>query len=222
MSEIVSGVDSSSACTSSSITCLVSEGISFVGRYYSRTTQIAGKKLTESEAVLLCQAGLHIVTVYEDGPTSYSYFSATRGTADAQGALQQAAAIGQPHGSAIYFTVDYNAAASDISGNITAYFAAICAVLKGTYAVGVYGSGAVCTAILQAGYAHNAWLSQSTGWSGYSQFTAWNVKQGPETSVCGLNSDTDVAHGDFGAFRLLQAPSTSEPPEAEESTPASD
>ena len=30
----------------------------------------------------------------------------------------------------------------------------------------------------------------------------WAIKQGPEKSVCGLNSDTDVAQGDFGAFTL--------------------
>src|SRR6185503_19809519 len=93
---LLSGVDSSSACTTAALGCLQSSGIAFVGRYYSSTTQIAGKKLTQSEAQLILSAGMHIVTVYEDGPTSYSYFSASRGTADAQGALQQAAAVGQP------------------------------------------------------------------------------------------------------------------------------
>lgn len=200
MGDIVTGVDSSSACTPATVPCLQSAGVSFVGRYYSRTTHIAGKKLTASEAALLSQAGFQIVAVYEDGPTSYSYFSAARGTADGEGALAQAQAVGQPHGSTIYFTVDYDATASDIAGNITAYFEALRAALNGTYVVGVYGSGAVCTAILGAGYASMAWLAQSTGWSGYSQFTDWAIKQGPEQAVCGLNSDSDVAHGAFGAF----------------------
>ncbi|HEU4886922.1 MAG TPA: glycoside hydrolase domain-containing protein [Thermoanaerobaculia bacterium] len=202
MGDIVTGVDASSACTSSTITCLQSEGISFVGRYYSRTTHIEGKKLTQSEAALLSAARLQIVTVYEDGPTSYSYFSASRGTADAGGAIEQAEAIGQPKGSAIYFTVDYDAAPDEITGNITAYFEAIAAALNGTYVVGVYGSGAVCTAITEAGYAHFAWLAQSTGWSGYSQFNTWAIKQGPEQPICGLNSDSDVANGEFGAFTV--------------------
>src|SRR6266850_1446020 len=104
MENTLSGVDSSSACVSSTITCLQSAGISFVGRYYSRTTQIPGKKLTTAEAALISNGGMQIVAVYEDGPTSYSYFSAARGSADATGALAQAAAIGQPSGSAIYFT----------------------------------------------------------------------------------------------------------------------
>jgi hypothetical protein len=201
---MLSGVDSSSACTSSAIECLLSSGISFVGRYYSRTTHIEGKKLTASEAQLISNAGLQLVTVYEDGPTSYSYFSASRGADDAAGALAQAAAIGQPAGSAIYFTVDYDAASSEIAGNITAYFEAIANAL-GDYHVGVYGSGSVCAAITDAGYATYAWLAQSTGWSGYSDFTAWAIKQGAEGSVCGLNSDTDTAQGDFGAFTLASA-----------------
>jgi len=198
----LSGLDSSSACTSSTIACLNSNGIAFVGRYYSRTTHVEGKKLTASEAKLIAGGGMQIVAVYEDGPTGYSYFSASRGTADANGALAQAAAVGQPHGSAIYFTVDYDAAASEIAENITAYFQAVAAAIGGAYAVGVYGSGAVCTAILNAGLAKLAWLAQSTGWTGFAEFTQWAIKQGPEQSVCGLNSDTDVAQGNFGGFSV--------------------
>ena len=202
MGDVVNGVDASSACTSTTISCLQSEGISFVGRYYSRTTKIEGKKLTASEAALLSAAGLQIVAVYEDGPTSYAYFSEDRGAADAEGALLQAEAVGQPAGSAIYFTVDYDASADEIADQITAYFVALNTTLTGSYIVGVYGSGAVCSAITKAGLAQLAWLAQSTGWSGYSEFTAWAIKQGPEKAVCGLNSDTDVAHGDFGAFTV--------------------
>jgi len=204
MGDILSGVDSSSACTSSTVPCLQSAGIAFVGRYYSRTTQIPGKKLTESEALMLSEAGLWLVAVYEDGPTSYSYFSAARGTEDGQSAIAQAEVVGQPKGTCIYFTVDYNATASDIAGNITAYFKAVAAALSGVYTVGVYGSGATCSAMLKAGLAHLGWLSQSTGWDGYSQFSTWVIKQGPEQAICGLNSDSDIAHGDFGAFRVPQ------------------
>jgi hypothetical protein len=202
MENTVSGVDSSSACTPSTITCLQGEGIAFVCRYYSRTTKIQGKKLTASEASLISNGGMQIVAVYEDGPTSYGYFSAARGSADASGALAQAAAIGQPPGSAIFFTVDYDAAAAEIADQITAYFKAVVTTINGAYRVGVYGSGNVCTAIRNAGLSGLAWLAQSTGWGGYAAFTEWAIKQGPEQSVCGLNSDTDVAQGDFGGFKL--------------------
>ena len=74
--------------------------------------------------------------------------------------------------------------------------------MSGTYVVGVYGSGAVCAAITGAGLAQLAWLAQSTGWSGYAQFTNWVIKQGPEQPVCGLSSDSDIAHGSFGEFMV--------------------
>lgn len=198
----MSGVDASSACKASTVKCLVGNGIEFVGRYYSRTTQIQGKKITKKEAQTISNGGLQLVALYEDGPTDCEYFSASRGTADAQGALQQAAAIGQPKGSAIYFTVDYDAATDDIEGAIDEYFAAVASAIGSAYVVGVYGSGEVCAAITNAGYAKLAWLAQSAGWSGYSRFTDWAIKQGPEQSVCGLNSDTDIAHGDYGGFTL--------------------
>jgi len=198
----IQGVDSSSACDAGSIACLQGKGIGFVGRYYSRMTHIAGKVLSPAEAQLLSAANLTIVAVYEDGPTSAAYFSAARGAADANGAMQQAAAVGQPAGSAIYFTVDYDAAPADIAGAISQYFAAVAATIGGKFQVGVYGSGAVCTAMLNAGSATLAWLAQSTGWTGHAQFNAWAIKQGPEQSVCGLNSDTDVARDDFGGFTL--------------------
>ncbi len=202
MSDITSGLDASSATDSDSLACLEQAGIGFIGRYYSRTTQIEGKKLTQSEAQLISQSGLLIVAVYEDGPTSYSYFSAARGTQDAQTAIEQAEAIGQPKGTPIYFTVDYNATQSDVDGNITAYFQAVNQALGGLYAVGVYGSGLTCMTILGAQLATFGWLSQSTGWTGYSNFSTWNIKQGPEHSVCGLNSDLDDGHGDFGGFTV--------------------
>ena len=202
MGDIVTGVDSSSACTSSSIACLLSSGMSFVGRYYSRTTHIEGKKLTQSEAVLISQSGLQLVAVYEDGPTSSSCLSGEGGAEDGDGGIARAQAVGQPAGSVIYFTVDYDATAADIAGGITAYFSALDAALSGLYVVGVYGSGAVSTAMTAPGLAKIAWLAQSTGWTGYSQFTNWAIKQGPEQSVCTLNSDSDIAHGEFGAFTV--------------------
>ena len=195
-----SGVDSSSSVTATALSCLQAGGYTFVGRYYSRTTHIEGKKLTAAEAQLLAEGGMEIVSVYEDAPTESSYFSADRGAEDAATALEQADLAGQPEGTAIYFSIDYDASSADIEGCITAYFEAIDKALAGTYAVGVYGSGATCTAIMNAGLAKYAWLAQSSGWSGYHTFDGWAIKQGAEQSVCGLDSDLDEAQADFGAW----------------------
>ena len=201
MADLSWGLDSSGACASSALSSLRLLHVRFIGRYYSRTTTHPDKVLTRAEAQLISQSKIRIVTVYEDAPTSGSYFSADRGAKDAAGALQQAAAAGQPEGSAIYFTVDYDAPPSDHAA-IVAYFTAVASTIGSKYRVGVYGSGDICTLILDAGFAGLAWLAQSTGWSGYEAFTRWNINQGPETSVCGLNSDLDVARGDFGAFMV--------------------
>ena len=48
-----------------------------------------------------------------------------------------------------------------------------------------------------------AWLAQSTGWGGTKTFTRWNIRQGIETTVCGLDSDLDESVADFGAFRVV-------------------
>lgn len=202
MASTLNGVDLPATLTAANITCLQTNGISFVGRYYSNTTHIQGKVLTASEASLISQNGLQIVAVFEDAPTSASYFSSARGTSDAQAAMTQAAAAGQPEGTAIYFTVDYDASASDIAGVVTQYFQALAAALNGKYILGVYGSGATCAAMTGNGTAAMAWLAQSTGWSGYANFTNWVIKQGPESTVCGLGVDTDTAQGNFGAFTV--------------------
>lgn len=199
MSTLV-GLDSTTRCTPDVAKQLKDNAYQFVGRYYSRTTKIDGKKLTRDEALTISQAGLQIVAVYEDGPTNYTYFSAARGTADAQGAIQQAAAVGQPAGTAIYFTVDYDAAASEIAGNITDYFKAINAAVGDQFIVGVYGSGATCQAILSAGLAKLAWLSCSTSWMGTKSFTNWTIKQDNPKTIFGLNADPDQANEDLGGF----------------------
>ena len=198
----VAGLDTTNQLTAGVAAELKANGYDFVGRYYSRTTKIAGKKLTRSEALVICQAGLRLVAVYEDAPTAYSYFSAARGTLDAQTAIAQAADAGQPDRSAIYFTVDYDAAADEIAGQITSYFQALNAAIGTQFIVGVYGSGATCQAILDAGLAGLAWLSCSTAWDGSKTFDRWAIKQGNPATIFGLNADPDQAAGDFGAFAV--------------------
>lgn len=121
-------------------------GYDFVARYLSRDSW---KVISPDESKQLSSAGLAIVLIYEDSPTSVSYFSDSRGHSDGARAAEQAAAIGGNSGTTIYFAVDYNAEDQEITGAITNYFHGVATSLRtfatelGTFfRIGVYGSGA--------------------------------------------------------------------------------
>lgn len=177
-----------------------STGYDFVGRYLSKSTW---KLISPQEAAALKAAGLSIVLVYEDGPTSAIYFSSGRGTSDAARSIAQARALGAPRGTAIYFAVDYDASAADVTGPIAAYFKEVAATLAADssgYVVGIYGSGRACQAISTAGSAHFTWRAQSTGWAGYQLSLPWSITQGIATMACTLSVDLDsTGPGSYGA-----------------------
>ncbi|MDO3412387.1 DUF1906 domain-containing protein [Saccharibacillus sp. CPCC 101409] len=184
-------------------------GYHFVCRYYNRNRP--QKNLVKAEAQALSAVGLSIVAVWENGfPTSAAYFNYETGKKDgADAAAYARGTIGQPDGSPIYFTVDYDASAADLAGPVHAYFTGLLESLaaeKGGrtgYAAGVYGSGQTCEQIRAAFPAiQYAWLAESGGWSGSRQFSAWNLKQLQTETVCGLSVDTNQSNGDGGGFRL--------------------
>ncbi len=201
MGDINSGVDSSSVITPSAAHCLAQLGFTFVVRYY-RSHKSSASRLTREEALTISAAGLNIVVVFEYAGTKASYFTAEQASMDVKDALQQVAEVQQPVGSAIYFAVDYNATADDIDGPVTNYFTVVNAALRPRYLPGVYGSGATCAAMLAAGLADVAWLSQSAGFLGTPGFTNWSIKQGLPHKFCGLDTDPDDAHGLYGGFTI--------------------
>lgn len=196
-----------SANTAALASQLPGAGMSFAARYYSAGSS---KNLTVAEAQALSAAGIQIVAVYEDSNDAVGHFSASTGTAQANRALQLAAEIGQPAGSAIYFAVDYDATQADVNGPITQYFQAVKAAFDGAgtqYRIGVYGGGMVCQAIQQAGLAELTWLAQSTGFPGYLSFrpNANIVQLWPSRTILNghLGVDDDIAQTeDFGAFTV--------------------
>jgi peptidoglycan hydrolase-like protein with peptidoglycan-binding domain len=177
-------------------------GMKFVIRYYSRSLS---KVLTKAEATALCAAGMQLVVVYEDLDTLES-ITAANAAIHASVALQQAAAVGQPKGSAIYFAVDLNPAADQIGGQVMEYFHAVHTALAPSYDVGIYSSGLTCRLIRDAGFAKFTWLSQSTSFEEYQAFLpqADIVQAAPARDlVKGLNIDDDISQSAaFGAFTL--------------------
>jgi Domain of unknown function (DUF1906) len=199
MGDINTGVDSSSVVTPSAAKCLAQLGFTFVARYY-RSHKSKLNHLTREEALAIVAAGLNLVAVFEYAGTKGPYFTADQAAMDVKDALAQAAEVEQPMGSAIYFAVDYNATLDDIDGPVTDYFQVVSDMLRPKYLPGVYGSGATCKALLAAGLADFAWLSQSVGFLGTPGFTAWSIKQGMPHQFCGLDTDPDDAHGIYGEF----------------------
>jgi hypothetical protein len=59
------------------------------------------------------------------------------------------------------------------------------------YAIGVYGSGATCSALLDRDLAIYTWLAESRGWLGFGSFNRWSIKQGLEVTIGGLEADAD-------------------------------
>jgi hypothetical protein len=195
--------------------CLRQAGIDFAFRYYSLTTHQPEKRLTRAEAEALCAAGIQLGAVYEDGPTAASYFTEARGRQDLANAIRFAGDLGQPEGSAIYFTVDYDAPAVDTSGPVLEYFQAI-GDSPTPYAIGVYGSGAVCDFIKQqCPFVRYSWLAESRGWRGSKTYTGWAVQQSTSTTaLCSLVTqgyEDNQAPGDFGGFVIAQAATASIP-----------
>ena len=189
--------------TSNMVEELRGSRIDFVARYYRDPTSSL-PALSSQEARKLASLGLKIVAVWEQNSPDPENLSYSSGYSDAFSAYKQAKAIGQPAGSAIYFAIDFNAHELEPAKE---YFRGIAAGLtaasggRAEYKVGVYGSGAVCDAIKQAGLARYSWLTKSTSWDGSLDYIDWNIKQG-EALPFSFDNDSDEARGDYGGFQL--------------------
>jgi len=198
-------------------------GVKTVIRYYSRDTGRPSKRLSRQEARRFTSAGLRVGAVHEarrgDLIESFTKELGNLDGAHAQG--YGASEIGQPAGSAIYFAVDLDASAAQIRDAVLPYFQGIAdafgAAVEGQprYKVGVYGSGAACAAVLDAGLAELAWLAQSRGWAGFKAFQdskRWSMRQLMQIRIDEVDCDPDEANperSEIGDF-FLETPSEHE------------
>ena len=187
-------------------------GCEFVARYYSRNLR---KNLSASEAKALTAAGIGIVSVWEAAGDHLGAFSAAQGTADADAAMQSAVSVGQPIGSTIFFAVDMDVGVADLASHIMPYFVAVNAALKDRYAVGVYGSGLVCTALAARNLVTRTWLGGAMGWSGSRGYASWDIRQGLPSDPWGFGFQIDPDEskgGNFGQWSVAAAPVPIDPP----------
>lgn len=204
--ESVAGMDSRTNC-SPFTDRIFGEGMKFVARYYSH---VSSKTLTPAEAQQLSSREIGLIAVFQDSNNSVDLFSTDIGESQAAKALELAAAIGQPAGTAIYFAVDFDPTLANVQGPISDYFNALqgtLATAPAQYVLGVYGSGLTCRVLRDSGLATFTWLSCSTGFREYSTFRpqADIVQLAPERNLFDgqLSIDDDIAQSEeFGVFRV--------------------
>jgi LysM repeat protein len=154
----MSMIDCATKLTSVYCDVLVKNGVTHVGRYLP-TTDWKGLSLVEVEVIK--EAGLNLISIYEKGSTKASYFTKEQGVEDANHAYQLAKSLNQPEGTAIYFTVDYDAQTKDFAG-ILNYFQGVKDTLQ-SYKVGVYGKFETIVLIQTKKLADYFW--QTYAWS---------------------------------------------------------
>jgi len=193
---------------SGKIQTLKDRGVTAVGRYY--TSLNSSKKLEKPEAQKISAANIKIFVVYEDHGDPE--LTEDKGRADATAALQQAQAIGQPEGSAIYFALEHlpNGYTHNHIPGIKLYVNGLKAVIGNKYKLGVYSDGVVCDALLSSGQCDFAWLSASMGFEGSKKFFEsgrWVLAQKTplDQDWNGLSIDINDAKPEFGAFSLPPA-----------------
>lgn len=204
---LISGIDCPFNCTRL-VDQIRSINAKFVGRYY-RPTKSKWPSLTLSEARAISSAGLDIITLWENESDSLARFSFSAGEDDGMLADKYARSAGQPVETPIYFTVDFDCSKAQISGALNDYFRGVAAGLNTagaedfTYDIGVYGSGEVCSWLLEHNRVSHTWLAQSTGWGGYKGFAGWNIRQRWSKSKP-FDHDLDEARPGCGFFRVTQ------------------
>lgn len=188
------GIDCAQPLTANDAAGIAAAGYAFAARYLV-PAGYAWKRLTRAEAEAISDAGLRIISVYETTANRPAGGTAN-GHTDGKSAYQEAVAIGQPAGTAIYFAVDYDAQPKDYDA-IEAYLRAATAELGTSYKTGVYGSYAVVEEMYKRGAADHYW--QTYAWSrGHRSAHAnvWQYLNG--ATVAGLTVDLNESYGNEG------------------------
>jgi len=187
------GIDCAVPLTAEKAKEMAAAGMRFVCRYLVPVS-MAWKRLTRAEAEAITAAGMKIVSVFQRGANDAAG-GAPNGTRDGKAAYQEAKAIGQPAGTAIYFAVDFDAQPKDYDA-IEAYLRAAAKELPG-YNVGVYGSYAVVEEMARRGACAHFW--QTYAWSKGRLSAATNIYQYKNgQTLAGHTVDFNESFGDEG------------------------
>lgn len=191
--------------TSKHIPLLREHGVQVIGRYYARCVgegQWESKRMTEDEVEELLDAGFAILSIYQYWNNSEIKFdglhelrgnivptltkdcskaetgrsASEEGRLDAEAAVKQAQAVGQPKGTAIYFGVDFSfpyrePRKSEYTEKMLKYFRAVRLILnEAGYKLGSYGNGYAHSVLMREGLVDFTWLSPSQAHLGSVDF----------------------------------------------------
>lgn len=213
------GFDTASTITEAVLRRAVAMGVGFVGIYY--------KYMTPELVALVSRYGLKIISIYET-TAQRALGGAVAGDYDGRQALALAHKFGQLVGAVIMFTADWDEQASQ-NATVLAYLTAAKAALNGYARIGIYGNGALCQAMLDAGVADLTWLAGGSGMRDTKAFAA----SGRATIVqdvgdkrgldLGIDIDSDVALvEDYGGWTAVAAAPVVQPAPAPLATALSD
>lgn len=204
--------------TESAIPCLLARGVRTVIRYYnfSNSQTFPRKRMELAEAQALSAQGLQIGVVFQQRQNRADDFTELKGFEAGRRAHRHAREnIGQPAGSGIYFSADFDASEEEIRENIAPYFEGVRRAFNqesgggASYRVGLYGSGLTSTTLTQRGLIELTWLAMSRGFRGTRAALAAGefhlAQRAPEATLCGLDvdfNDPNPARPDFGAFTI--------------------
>lgn len=196
----------------SNIASLKAQGLQAAILYIS-PINLAGDKTAKKPTIdAIRSAGVDVGFVCEGwgGSNNYSHhdINATTGVRDGATCGHWLDQIGAPAGTAVYPTVDNDASPSQISQLCLPYFNAFRRTLPEKYAMGVYGCGALIAALDAADLIKYRWLSNAMGWSGsraYRDSRKWDILQGLQTRIDGIDIDPDQLNPDKTEFGFWKA-----------------
>lgn len=184
----ISGFDVASPLNSIRALRLRNAGNEFVVRYLSKSEW---KRLTLREINDIKEAGLHLISVYQDGAKDFlSGYAA--GVKQGTNALLQAQSLSQPKGSVIFFAIDFDITIHQIA-IANEFLSGVCKALAGQYKVGVYGSYTAIEGLANMNAADFYW--QTYAWSkGKESPKAHLYQYKNDTMVENVNVDLNYAY----------------------------
>lgn len=186
------------ADTAAKITLLKSQGVEAVILYinplWTRDTKTA--KLQQIKTILA--AGVKVLFVCEGwgGSNNFAHgdINATCGSRDGEVVGRYLDALGAPDLVAVFAAIDNDVTPAQYLNFCKPYFIAFRKALPAKYRLGAYGCGFLLAQLTAAKLIDLRWLSNATGWNGSRAARingAYDILQGPETRLDGLDIDPD-------------------------------